>query len=178
MRTSFLSKNHSRVRRLSVSLPVLLALALFILSVVCFITFSASSSAQAERILKKLYTSEEAKEFEEAASAGLPRMYEEHFAGDLTENGVESLLPIGIPYTLYLQKLGAPVERIYPQPPELVLKEDNGETVSYQYTVETDFYLERRLEPVAPVVRKKFIGTITLRKTGFLKWKMDDVTAG
>ncbi|MCB6610267.1 hypothetical protein V3C10_10085 [[Clostridium] symbiosum] len=178
MRTSFLSKNHSRSRRTSVSLPVVLALALFIISVVSFITFSASSSAQAERILKKLYTSEKAEELEEAASVGLPRMYEEHFAGDLTDNGKDSLLPIGIPYTLYLQQLGAPVERIYAQPPELVKEEDNGKTVSYRYTVETEFYLERRLEPVAPVVRKKFIGTITLRKTGFLKWKMDAVTAG
>ena len=81
-------------------------------------------------------------------------------------------------YTLFLEQFPSPVERIYAQEPVLALEEESGKTVRYRYTVETEFYLERRLEEVSPVVQKSFTGTITLKKTGFLKWKMEAFTAG
>ena len=52
MRTGFLSKNHFKNRNNRISLPVILAACLFLASVFCYITFSASSRAQAERIVK------------------------------------------------------------------------------------------------------------------------------
>lgn len=178
MKTGFFTKNRFRNRNIKTSLPVLLALCLFMLSVFSYLQFSVSSSVQAERIVRKLFTSERFSELEEAASIGLPQMYDKHFAGDLTIEGRDSLLPVGIPYTLFLEQFTAPVERIYALEPVLVLEEDNGKTVRYRYTVETEFFLERRLEEVSPVERKSFTGTITLQRTGLLKWKMDAFTAG
>lgn len=178
MRTGFLSKNHFKNRNNRISLPVILAACLFLASVFCYITFSASSRAQAERIVKKLFTSESYRELEEAANIGLPQMYDTHFPGDFTPEGRDSLLPVGIPYTLFLEQFPSPVERIYAQEPVLALEEESGKMVRYRYTVETEFYLERRLEEVSPVVQKSFTGTITLKKTGFLKWKMEAFTAG
>ena len=67
MRTGFLSKNHFKNRNNRISLPVILAASLFLASVFCYITFSASSRAQAERIVKKLFTAESYRELEEAA---------------------------------------------------------------------------------------------------------------
>ena len=145
MRTGFLSKNHFKNRNNRISLPVILAACLFLASVFCYITFSASSRAQAERIVKKLFTSESYRELEEAANIGLPQMYDTHFPGDFTPEGRDSLLPVGIPYTLFLEQFPSPVERIYAQEPVLALEEESGKTVRYRYTVETEFYLERRL---------------------------------
>lgn len=179
MKTVFHLKGRFKYRKKYISLPVLLASCLFLWAVFSYIAFSASSWAQAARIVKKLFTSEQSGELEEAARIGLPQMYDNQFAGDLTKKGRDSLLPAGIPYTLYWQQFGAPVERIYAQTPELVQEEtDSEETVSYRYMVVTEFYLEKRLEEVAPVVKKTFTGVITMQKTGFLKWKMDAFTTG
>ena len=129
MRTGFLSKNHFKNRNNRISLPVILAACLFLASVFCYITFSASSRAQAERIVKKLFTSESYRELEEAANIGLPQMYDTHFPGDFTPEGRDSLLPVGIPYTLFLEQFPSPVERIYAQEPVLALEE----AVSYTH---------------------------------------------
>ena len=109
---------------------------------------------------------------------GIPPHSRTDFPGDFTPEGRDSLLPVGIPYTLFLEQFPSPVERIYAQEPVLALEEESGKTVRYRYTGETEFYLERRLEEVSPVVQKSFTGTITLKKTGFLKWKMEAFTAG
>ena len=93
MRTGFLSKNHFKNRNNRISLPVILAACLFLASVFCYITFSASSRAQAERIVKKLFTSESYRELEEAANIGLPQMYDTHFPGDFTRRAGTACFP-------------------------------------------------------------------------------------
>lgn len=177
MRSVLLSRPRKR-RSSFLSLPVILAFCLFVISLAGYAVYSADSSAQAGRIVKKLFSSEYSGEMEEAARIGLPLMYKTYFSGELTEAGIESLILPGIPYTLYWQQYDAPITRIYAQKPELIPEKDgvDSDTVRYQYTVETEFHLQRRLEKAAPVVRKTYTGTITLRRTGWLKWKMDAIT--
>lgn len=176
MRSILLSGGSRKRRSRFCSLPVLLALALFLFSLACYILFVLNSSAQAERIVRKLYGSEHRGELEEAARIGLPQMYGRHFAGDFTDAGLESLLTPGIPYTLYWLELGKPITRIHAQEPVITLKEKDDDAARYDYTVEVEFYLQRTLEKTAPVVKKTYTGTITLRRAGWLRWKMDAIT--
>lgn len=154
---------------------LLFAAALFLSSVIYFVNAGRSSGIQADRILKKLYTVTAAQEIVHAPAEAFRSAYAKQFEKDMTEEGMESAIRLGIPNGLLGGNALGKVERTYAESVTLEELEAEKELVSYRYQVNVEFRYERGLNVIQPVVSSMHTGVITLKKTGFMTWKMEQI---
>lgn len=165
-------------------LPVILAGCLFLMALFLYLFTMANGEKQAARILKELYTVDADQGLYGKPAEELSADFDDRFGKDLTEKGRETGMQTGLPYVLLYRD--RPVDKTYAKVMELqeVKMADAGEkdkdetdekTRFYTYRIRLEFYYDKGDEVLQPVTEEWYSGSISMKKTELLKWKMDSI---
>ena len=160
------------------SVPLVGAALFFIISMVLFASYKNSAYQQAKREIHSLYTANRAFDLDAVYQDGLTAIYAKEYGKTATEAGTEALEQTGLPYVLLLSQFSAPVERVYVTGLQLTETGREKKARTYEYSASVRFCLEKGTEVLAPEETMEFHGTVVMKKKGWFRWLLDDVTLG
>lgn len=158
--------------------PAAALAALFLLAaLVCTSLYAGNPEKQAGRFLKKLYTINQYQGVDEAVVDEFPGIYRKKFGSRMTAAGLQASMNLKLPYSLLQRE--RPVDRTYAQ--VTLLKEKPGKdsrVKEYNYEILVETHLIREDEAVQPVLKEVYSGGVRVKKSGWFRWKLDDITSG
>lgn len=166
-----------RSDRLLLHPAAVLAALLLLAAVVCALFYAASPKKQAGLFLQDLYTINQYQGVDEAVLEEFPGMYKQKYGRRMTDHGIEAAMSLQLPYGLLMGE--RPVDRTYAQ--VTFLKEKPGgdtKTRQFSYELLVETHLIREDEAVQPVLKQMYTGTVSVKKSGWFRWKLDDITSG